>query len=689
MNLARRPAFLPGIRAIAMSALISATLWVPIVVAPPVVAAATCTGWTNTATPPPTIRVLRTATGKVQTVDFKTYVKVVMRPEWPSDWPVEAMRAGAVSTKQYAWYYTMHYRGGTGTGGCYDVKDNTTDQIYAPEKYGPSAAHTQAVNDTWSEVVIKGGSFITAGFRTGSMSVACGADRDGAHLFQGGTRRCALNGKSTEQILHIYFDPAVVQGGPTPPDPPTAVTALGRDSSAQVSWTAPTNTGGRPVTGYTATSDPGARTCSTTGGLTCGVAGLTNGTPYTFTVKATSLAGTGIASGISNSVTPAVVAGATYVGIKPMRILDSRKAVGLSGKFVANTPRTFTVAGLDPIPTDATAVTGNLAVTGSTNGWAVYLGPNADPHPSTSTINFSKGEVTSNNVTVALSDTGSLSATFMSSSGQTTDLVFDVTGYFTLDGSGDTFHALTPARIVDNRIRLGTSTKLVSNAPRTFAVRGHGNVPIEATAVTGNVTVTNPTGGWALYLGPDPLVKPPSSTLNFYKRQTQANGLTVKLSSTGTLSATYISGPGQTTDIVFDVTGYYAPGPTGSTFVAITPGRLLDTRYANGLSGKITAGKPGTWKVSGRECVPPTATAITGNVTVVNESGGWAIFVGPNSVAKPPTSTLNFVKGDIKANGLTVALSPTGGLYATYMSGSGNTTDLVFDVTGYFQPSSS
>jgi hypothetical protein len=44
------------------------------------------------------------------------------------------------------------------------------------------------------------------------------------------------------------------------------------------------------------------------------------------------------------------------------------------------------------------------------------------------------------------------------------------------------------------------------------------------------------------------------------------------------------------------------------------------------------------------------------------------------------------VRGDIKGNGLAVALGSGGGLSATYMSTTGNTTDLVFDVTGYFAP---
>src|SRR5450759_155329 len=107
-------------RRLAAAALLAATIWLPAVSSPPVVQAAACTGWSSTTTPPPTIRVLR-STGVVQTVDFETYVKVVTPAEWPPAWPIEAMRAGAVAIKQYAWYYTMHYRGGTGTGGCYDV----------------------------------------------------------------------------------------------------------------------------------------------------------------------------------------------------------------------------------------------------------------------------------------------------------------------------------------------------------------------------------------------------------------------------------------------------------------------------------------------------------------------------------------------------------------------------------------
>ena len=202
-------------RRLATAALLAATVWLPTVLMPPVVQAAVCTGWSSTTTPPVTIRVLRSATGVVQAVGFETYVKVVMPAEWPSSWPMESLRAGAVAVKQYAWYYAIHYRGGTGTGGCYDVVDNTNDQIYSPETRTPAASHIQAVESTWSESITKNGSFILTGYRSGS-NVACGTDADGSHLYQHSARNCALAGKTGEEILHVYFDPGlVIRGTPT------------------------------------------------------------------------------------------------------------------------------------------------------------------------------------------------------------------------------------------------------------------------------------------------------------------------------------------------------------------------------------------------------------------------------------------------------------------------------------------
>jgi hypothetical protein len=369
----------------------------------------------------------------------------------------------------------------------------------------------------------------------------------------------------------------------------------------------------------------------------------------------------------------------------PARVLDTRSGNGLSGKLKARTPRSFAVAGRGGIPIGATAVTGNVTVVNASSSWAVYLGPAPLVSPPTSTLNFAAGQVRGNGLTVALSDAGTLSATYMANTGSTTDLVFDVTGYFTPDLTGATYHPLTPVRLLDTRGGNGLTGTFSANAPRSFQITGRGGIPSNATAVTGNITAVNETAGWAVYLGPISTSTPATSTVNFLSGEVAGNNLTVALAGGGRLAATYMSSAGNTTDLVFDVTGYYTGDLTGLVFVPMTPARLLDTRSGNGLSGKLAANGPKSFQVTGRGGIPANSGAVSGNVTVVNQTNSWAVYLGPSSSSSPTTSTINFVKGDVKGNGLVVALAG-GRLYATYMSTAGNSTDLVFDATGYFVP---
>ena len=87
------------------------------------------------------------------------------------------------------------------------------------------------------------------------------------------------------------------------PGPPTAVVATAGNASASVAFVAPANNGGSAITGYTVTSSPGG--ISATGATSpINVTGLTNGTPYTFTVVATNAIGNSVASSASTAVTP-------------------------------------------------------------------------------------------------------------------------------------------------------------------------------------------------------------------------------------------------------------------------------------------------------------------------------------------------------------------------------------------------
>ncbi|MGA2513427.1 MAG: invasin domain 3-containing protein [Candidatus Limnocylindrales bacterium] len=394
-----------------------------------------------------------------------------------------------------------------------------------------------------------------------------------------------------------------------------------------------------------------------------------------------------VTTSLTDTSGPIVVTTAsTYFPLStPARVVDTRLGLGISTKLTANVPASFQVWGDGYVPSGASAVTGNVTVVNETSSWAVYLGPIYQAYPTTSNINFTAGQIIGNSLTVPLTATGGLYATYMSNAGNTTDLVFDVTGYYMPNTSGATYHPLTtPYRVLDTRYGTGLSAKLGANTPVSFQVSGS-IVPSNATAVTGNVTVVNDTNAWAIYVGPVSEQYPTTSTVNFTTGQITGNGMTVALSQLGTLYATYMSTAGNTTDLVFDVTGYYTNDATGAEYMPVTPTRLLDTRYDTGLAGPLYANTPATLQVTG-SVVPSGAVAVTGNVTVVDETAGWAVYLGPVAQSYPTTSNINFLVGDIKGNGTTVGLASGGILYPTYMSNAGNTTDLVFDVTGYFLP---
>ena len=93
-----------------------------------------------------------------------------------------------------------------------------------------------------------------------------------------------------------------------PPQPPANVTATPGNAQATISWTAPTNTGGSPITGYTATASAGGQSCTTTTATSCTISGLTNGTTYDISVTATNAVGVSDPSVVAVTPTSDLVA---------------------------------------------------------------------------------------------------------------------------------------------------------------------------------------------------------------------------------------------------------------------------------------------------------------------------------------------------------------------------------------------
>ncbi|MEK6721257.1 MAG: cell wall-binding repeat-containing protein [Chloroflexota bacterium] len=174
-------------------------------------AAVTCAKWTTTYAAPPTIRVYRHATDTVDIVPFRTYVENVLSWEWPSTYPAAALQAGAIAVKQYGWYYTIVNRSAyvTAAGACYDVRDDTNDQLYDPSRV-PTANHLAAVEDTWPITLRKSGLMFLSGYGSGISSV-CGADATATRtrLAQKGVRQCAIDGFTRDEILRTYLDPGL------------------------------------------------------------------------------------------------------------------------------------------------------------------------------------------------------------------------------------------------------------------------------------------------------------------------------------------------------------------------------------------------------------------------------------------------------------------------------------------------
>lgn len=179
--------------------------------------AASCSSWTSQADPPPTIRVFRHATGAVDTVDFRAYAANVLSREWVGSWTPESLRAGALAVKSYAWYQVLRWRGGVNTeGACFDLRDDTYDQVYDPSKATWSTA-AAAVDATWATRVLKDGAIFPTYYNAGAANEACGANANGWKLWQWGTQGCGLAGKTAAEMMLIYYNPGVtVTDAPAP-----------------------------------------------------------------------------------------------------------------------------------------------------------------------------------------------------------------------------------------------------------------------------------------------------------------------------------------------------------------------------------------------------------------------------------------------------------------------------------------
>jgi hypothetical protein len=157
-------------------------------------------------------------------------------------------------------------------------------------------SHTYAANGTPAPTF----SLTSGAFPTGLALNGTSGLLSGTPTVQGtftGVVTATNSAGSATQAFSITIGAAV-------PGAPTIGAATPGNGQASISFTAPASNGGSPITSYTATCNPGGITGSAAASPVT-VAGLTNGTAYSCSVKANNAAGASAASG-SVSVTPGV-----------------------------------------------------------------------------------------------------------------------------------------------------------------------------------------------------------------------------------------------------------------------------------------------------------------------------------------------------------------------------------------------
>ncbi|HRE01562.1 MAG TPA: hypothetical protein PLV68_09690, partial [Ilumatobacteraceae bacterium] len=166
----------------------------------------------------------------------------------------------------------------------------------------------------------------------------------------------------------------------------------------------------------------------------------------------------------------------------PVRIADSREALGIPAKLASNTEVQFQVAGLNGVPANATSVVLNLTVVDAPSGYLTAY-PCGTPPPLASNVNAFEGRAVANLAVVGVGQGGKVC--FIGNS--PTHLVVDLQGY---NGASSDYNAMTPVRVLDTR----ETTRVQSYAPVEVPLRGKFGVPNQADRVTVNVTAVGAVG---------------------------------------------------------------------------------------------------------------------------------------------------------------------------------------------------
>lgn len=362
----------------------------------------------------------------------------------------------------------------------------------------------------------------------------------------------------------------------------------------------------------------------------------------------------------------------TYTALTPRRVLDTRKATGVTttspigdGKY-----KDVQVTGKAGVPSSGVAaVVLNVTAISPTSRGYLTVYPAGQSRPTASSVNFGKGWVGANLVTVPIAAGGKVR--FYNADGST-HVAADVVGYYhsassptapTSSALAD-YVSLDPERVVDTRTDDWGREPLDGQSWlwQAFDFGDDYNSRIKAFAV--NITVVKPTkqGHVTAFDGNAGNI-PSTSTLNFTAGRTVPNMAIIKTS----LCGSDCSGGGEgfprigvynaslgSAHIVVDLVGVYYKGVEGDRgwrFKSLpTPKRFVDSRRGQGLAANLGSNKSAP-VVTPSSIAGWNTMAVVTNTTAAQPTSTTVFTLWRNDgSARPTVSNLNPYAGQVVSN---------------------------------------
>jgi len=258
------------------------------------------------------------------------------------------------------------------------------------------------------------------------------------------------------------------------------------------------------------------------------------------------------------------------------RIMDTRSGLGgNTGKLAAGKTDVLTIAGADggALPSSGiTAVALNLTATGTSGSGFLTVYADGTTLPGTSNLDWQGSTTKPTAAVVTVGADGEIDIFNGSDDGGGTDVLVDVSGYYTRTTQGAVYVPITPIRALDTRT--AGNGKLPANSPYQLDMNsvaggpfslGMGGPLYPIQDYVENTTVTDTQASGWLSAGSGATVPPATSNLNWSgSGQTTAN-LSYAISEASDYQVayytTYYNGGGsisQPVDLIVDVMGYFS-----------------------------------------------------------------------------------------------------------------------------------